>query len=105
MSADVVSDVTDAAVVHPADASPQVIVTDESADDGGLLVFAAPLTDASVPLFKVTTITPNVAGDPNVVRVGPDGWTLWVADRKNDTIDAFDLPLTPTSTPKETIQT
>ena len=105
MSADVVSDVVDAAVVHPTDASPQVIVTDESANDGGLLVFAAPLTDASAPLFKIATITPSVSGYPNVVRIGPDGWTLWVADQTNGTIDAFDLPLTPSSAAKQTIQT
>jgi hypothetical protein len=97
------ADALDAGVIHPADASPQVIVTDETAD-GGLVVFAPPLSDASVPLFKVTTVTPNVSAQPTAVRVSPDGWTLWVADGANAAIDAFDLPLTPSSTPKQTVE-
>lgn len=99
------ADVIDAAVIHPADASAQVIVTDETPGDGGLVIFAPPLTDASVPLFKVTNVTPNVAAEPTAVRVSPDGWTLCVADRANLIVDVFDLPLTPSSAPKQTIET
>ena len=75
---DAAADVADSGVtVHPADASPQIIITDESPNDAGLLVFAPPLTDASTPLFKITNITPNETALPTLARIGPDGWTLW----------------------------
>ena len=49
---DAAADVADSGVtVHPADASPQIVITDESPNDAGLLVFAPPLTDASTPLL------------------------------------------------------